>query len=92
LYGTDILKMKPEEERAFVGTYRKLGLLKGDGKLMVLGDQKVSNFYQWNRESNELTPLKENKTFLNEIISNYQTADYLFSNGGLKLNSLGLAD
>jgi phosphoglycerol transferase MdoB-like AlkP superfamily enzyme len=92
LYGTDILKMKPEEERAFVGTYRKLGLLKEDDKVMVLGDQKASNSYQWNRESNELVPLKEDETFLKEIISNYQTADYLFSNGGLKLNSLGLED
>ncbi len=73
LYGTDVLKMKPEEERAFVGTYRKLGLLKGDDKVMVLGDQKVSNYYQWNRESNELVPLKENDAFLKEIISNYQT-------------------
>ncbi|SRX75358.1 LTA synthase family protein [Aequorivita antarctica] len=92
LYGTDVLKMKPEEERAFVGTYRKLGLLKGDDKVMVLGDQEVSNSYQWNRETNELLPLKEDETFLKEIISNYQTADYLFSNGGLKLNSLGLED
>lgn len=90
LYGTDILKMKPEEERAFVGTYRKLGLLKKNDNILVLGDQKVSNFYQWNRETNELLPLKEDETFLKEIISNYQTADYLFSNGGLKLKSLGL--
>ncbi|SRX53941.1 LTA synthase family protein [Aequorivita sp. CIP111184] len=92
LYGTDILKMKPEEERAFVGTYRKLGLLKGNNEVMVLGDQKVSNSYQWNRETNELVPIKENDNFLKEIISNFQTADYLFSNGGLKLNSLGLED
>ena len=92
LYGTDVFKMKPEEERAFVGTYRKLGLLKGDDKVMVLGDQKVSNFYQWNRESNELVPLKEDEAFKKEIISNYQTADYLFSNGGLKLKSLGIED
>ena len=90
LYGTDILNMKPEEERAFVGTYRKLGLLKGDDKVMVLGDQKVSNFYQWNRESNELVPLKEDAVFLKEIISNYQTADYLFKNDGLRLTNLGI--
>ncbi|MCG2420429.1 LTA synthase family protein [Aequorivita sp. F47161] len=90
LFGTDILQMKPEGERAFLGTYRKLGLLKKNDNVMVLSDQKVSNFYQWNRETNELLPLKEDETFLKEIISNYQTADYLFSNGGLKLNSLGL--
>jgi hypothetical protein len=73
-----------------VGTYRKLGLLKADGKVMVLGDQRASNFYEWNRESNELLPLKENEAFLREIISNYQTADYLFRNDGLKLTTLGI--
>ncbi len=90
LYGTNILKMKPEEERAFIGTYRKLGLLKRDDTVIVLGDQKVSNIYKWNSENNELVPLKKNGTFLNEVIAYYETADYLFSNGGLKLKSLGL--
>jgi phosphoglycerol transferase MdoB-like AlkP superfamily enzyme len=89
LYGTNILNMKPEEERAFVGNYRKLGLLKGD-KLMVLGDQKASGYYRWDRKTNDLIPLKEDKEFLKEIISNYQTADYLFRRGGLKLTTLGL--
>ena len=82
--------MKLEEERAFVGTYRKLGLLKKDGSIMVLGDQRVSNFYRWNRESNELIPAQDNEGFLKEIISNYQTADYLFRNEGLKLTTLGI--
>ncbi len=89
LYGMDILKMKPDEERAFVGTYRKLGYMKGD-KVMVLSDQKHSNFYQWNRETNELFPLEEDEAFLKETISKYETADYLFSNSGLKLKTLGL--
>lgn len=90
LFGTNIFNMKPEEERAFVGTYRKLGLLKKDGSIMILGDQKVSNFYRWNRESNELLPMKDNSEFLNDIISNYETADYLFRNEGLKLSTLGI--
>ena len=57
---------------------------------MVLGDQKVSNYYQWNRESNELVPLDGDEAFLREIISSYQTADYLFRNGGLKLSTFGI--
>lgn len=88
-YGTNVLKMQPNQERALVGTYRKLGLLKGD-KVMVLSDQKVSNFYNWNRETNELFPLEEDNAFLKETISKYQTADYLFLNGGFKLKSLGV--
>jgi len=87
LFGRNILNMKPEDERAFIGNYRKLGLLKGD-KLMVLGDQKKSNFYRWERSSNELFHLPIEDNFLKETISYYQVADYLYSNGGLKLKSL----
>jgi len=87
LFGTDILAMKPSEERAFIGNYRKLGLLKGK-KLMVLGDQKKSKFYKWERTTNELTALAVDTIFLKETISYYQVADHLFSNGGLKLKTL----
>lgn len=83
LFGENILQMKPEDERAFIGNYRKLGLLKND-KLMVLGDQKRSNFYQWNRSDNSLEELPIDDDFLNETISYYQVADYLYRNNGLK--------
>ncbi|MGK0293896.1 MAG: hypothetical protein ACI884_000044 [Ulvibacter sp.] len=89
LFGVDILSMKPSEERAFIGNYRKLGLLKGN-KVMVLGDHKKTHFYSWERSTNELTSLPEDEKFLKETISYYQVADYLFSQGGLKLNTLGL--
>ncbi len=88
-YGKNVLETKPEDERVFVGTYRKLGYLKGD-KLMVLGDQKMSNSYIWKSNSNLLVPTAEDEPFLLETISNYQSADYLFTNGGLKLSTLGV--
>ena len=87
LFGKDILAMKPEEERAFIGNYRKLGLLKGN-KLMVLSDQKKTDFYQWESETNILTPIPEEEDFLNETVSYYQASDYLFHNEGLKLKTL----
>ncbi len=89
LFGKDIFSMKPEEERAFIGNYRKLGLLKGN-KLMVLSDQKKSNFYKWEKETNLLLPISEDKEFLKETISYYQASDYLFHHEGLKLKTLGL--
>jgi phosphoglycerol transferase MdoB-like AlkP superfamily enzyme len=89
LFGIDIRSMKPSEERAFIGNYRKLGLLKGD-KVMVLGDQKKSHFYRWERTTNELNPIPEEADFLKETISYYQVADYLFSKSGLQLKTLGL--
>ena len=67
------------EERALVGTYRKLVLMKKE-KVMILSDQKKQAFYTWNKTDNSLKPLPMNKPFLNETISWYQTADYLFTN------------
>lgn len=72
------------EERAFVGTYLKLGLLKKNNKIMVLSNQKKNHYYQWNRKTNGLTPLPIDKKELEETISYYQSADYLFMNNKLK--------
>ncbi len=87
LFGQNILEMKPEDERAFIGNYRKLGYLK-DNKVMVLGDGNTTNFYQWNPADNSLKALPMDNEFLKTAISNYQVADYLYHNGGLQLNSL----
>jgi len=87
LFGRDILSMEPADARAFIGNYRKLGLLKGN-KLMVLGDMKKSNFYEWNKESNELINLPMDESFFTETISYYQVSDHLYNNEGLKIKKL----
>lgn len=84
LFGVDITKMQPEDERAFIGNYRKLGLLKDD-KVMILGDQKKANFYNWKIEDNSLETIPMDNKFLKQTISYYQVADYLYSHNGLKL-------
>ena len=71
------------EERALVGTYRKLVLMKKE-KVMILSDQKKQAFYSWNKKDNSLKKLPMDKNFLDETISWYQTADYLFTNKLLK--------
>ncbi len=84
LFGKDITKMKPKDERALIANHRKLGLLKGD-KLLILDNYKGHTFYQWNSDNNELTIKNTDSLFLNETISYYQTAFDLFKNDGLKL-------
>tara|TARA_R110000868_G_scaffold9349_8_gene46812 strand:- start:8809 stop:10785 length:1977 start_codon:yes stop_codon:yes gene_type:complete len=84
LFGVDITKMKAQDERAFIGNYRKLGLLKGQ-KIMILGDQKKANFYAWKRDDNSLESIPMDNDFLKQTISYYQVADYLYSHEGLKL-------
>lgn len=71
------------EERALVGTYRKLVLMKKN-KVMILSDQKKQAFYNWNKADNSLKRIPMDKSFLEETISWYQTADYLFTNKLLK--------
>lgn len=71
------------EERSFSGTYRKLVLMKGT-KTMILSDQRKQNFYDWNPKDNSLKPLPMDSSVLQEAISWYQTADYLFTNRKLK--------
>ncbi len=84
LFGKNILKMEAKDERAFIGNYRKLGLLKGD-KLTILSDQKQSDFYIWDKKDNSLKGMPTNTALLEETISFYQVADYLYRNNGLKI-------
>lgn len=81
-YGKDVLQ--PDfNERALMGTYRKLTLLKKN-KVMILSDQKKQNFYTYSIADNSLKTQKMDDSFLHEAISWYQTADYLFSHKLLK--------
>ncbi|CAA9197755.1 LTA synthase family protein [Flavobacterium sp. NPDC079362] len=81
-FGQDILQ-NSFEERAFLGTYRKLALMK-ENKVMILSDQKKQSFYKWDKTDNSLLEIPIDKTFLQETISWYQTADYFFTNKLLK--------
>ena len=81
-FGKDVLN--PHfEQRALLGTYRKLVLMKKE-KVMILSDQKKQAFYTWNKKDNSLKSIPMDKSFLDETISWYQTADFLFTNRLLK--------
>ena len=79
-YGKDINTIETKDQRAFIGNYRKLGLLKTD-KLSILGDQKKSIYYTYDKETNSLNPEHETRNAMEEIIAYYQTNDYRYQNG-----------
>lgn len=81
-YGQDILRMRPEEERAFVSTYQKLGYLKG-GKLLLLDVQQRADCYQV-APGQELKPLPMDEQMRQEAIGYYQSAYEQFKRGLLK--------
>jgi phosphoglycerol transferase MdoB-like AlkP superfamily enzyme len=81
-FGKSVLD-KQFEERSLMGTYRKLVLMKKE-KVMILSDQKKQAFYTWDKKDNSLKSIPIEKSFLDETISWYQTADYLFTKKLLK--------
>lgn len=76
-FGKDILKMQPGQERTFIGTYQKLGYVKND-RLAILDIKKDSAVYQFNRDTGEAKKLPADLNMLDEAISYYQGANYLF--------------
>lgn len=83
LFGKDIFLMNPEEERALIGNYRTLGLLKAN-HFTEINDRKKVIYYNWNAQTKELSVAKENQMLKNLTISYYQTPSYLFSQGKMK--------
>ena len=84
-FGKNIFSMKPEEERALIGNYRTLGLLKNN-IFTQINDRKNAKQLLYNPKNKTIS--KELK-FKNEIlkrvtISYYQTASERFKNGKMK--------
>jgi phosphoglycerol transferase MdoB-like AlkP superfamily enzyme len=79
-FGKDILRMRPEEERALIATYESLGYLKGD-RLVVLKPVRRFAQYRYDRRRGRTEPAAApDEALLHEAISYYQTAGYLMEN------------
>jgi phosphoglycerol transferase MdoB-like AlkP superfamily enzyme len=86
LYGKEINKMKPSDERALIGNYRTLGLLKNN-VLTEINDKKQIIQFHWDSQSKTMTEQNSNHddTLKNLTIAYYQTASERFSNGKMKV-------
>ena len=78
-FGKDILKMEPDQERAFIGTYEKLGYMKKD-RLVVLDIKKEASLYQFDRKTGDAKKIIPDQNLIDETISYYQGADYVNQN------------
>ncbi len=76
-YGKDILTMRPDEERAFIGTYQSLGYIKNDTLTILLPKKEVSQ-YTFDRYTSEVTPLTPDTKVVDEAVAYYQSAYYLY--------------
>ncbi len=89
-FGTDVLKNeKYLDQHAFVGTYSDVGYFK-DNKLYVLKPKKELEVFDVKLEkygwqgSKEILVEDFNQKLVDEAISYYQGASYLFNNGKLR--------
>jgi phosphoglycerol transferase MdoB-like AlkP superfamily enzyme len=78
-FGKDILKMHPEEERAFIASYQKLGLMNRK-KLAVLKPVRKRNVYTYEQATGDLTEIADD-ALAQDGIAYYQTASYIFAHG-----------
>jgi len=84
LYGKDINQTKPGEERAFIGNYRTLGVLKGN-IFTQIDDRKRVKQFTVKEDDKSLNEIKsKNQQLVSETISYYQTASERFKNGKMK--------
>ncbi len=86
LFGKDINQMKLGDERAFIGNYRTLGMVKENLFTQIDDRKRVRQFIVNNLDKSLSATKVQNKELLLETISYYQTASERFKNGKMKTN------
>lgn len=84
LYGKDINQTKIGNERAFIGNYRTLGMLKGNIFTQIDDRKKVKQFTVKDSDKSLKEIKSKNSQLVSETISYYQTASERFKNGKMK--------
>jgi phosphoglycerol transferase MdoB-like AlkP superfamily enzyme len=77
-FGKDIRQMKPDEGRALIGNYQKLGLFK-DNKLVYLSPQQQINVVNDPLVKPEQQSVENNRQLVQEDMAYYQAADYIWT-------------
>ncbi len=76
-FGKDILKMTPNEERAFIANYQKLGFIKNN-KIIILSPQQKVSFYSFDRKTGVMVNIPADTNLRKEAISYYQSSNYVY--------------
>lgn len=84
LYGRDIHQINAAEDRAFIGNYRTLGMLKGDLFTQIDDRKRTKQFTVAGPEQSLSESDIRHKNLEEETISYYQTASERFSSGKMK--------
>lgn len=85
-FGTDVFKLSPGQERAFISTYQSLGYIR-KGKLIILKPNKKAEAFIPNFKTGDSRPVKPDPVLVKEAVSYYQVASYLYKNNLYKFTS-----
>ncbi len=77
-FGKDILEMKPDDGRALIGNYQKLGLFKNN-KLAYLAPQQQLFVVNDPYNTAQQLATKDHQVLLQETMAYYQSADYIWA-------------
>jgi phosphoglycerol transferase MdoB-like AlkP superfamily enzyme len=78
-FGKDILKMRPEDERAFIANYQKLGYIRND-RLTILSPQQKATSYKIDRMTGTSKSETVDEEALNDAVTYYQSASFIQKN------------
>lgn len=82
-FGNDILTKS--YNNAFISTFQKLGYIENN-KLVILSPGKIVKTYNL-LANDDIVETKPDETLINRAISYYQTSDYMFKKGLLKIEA-----
>ncbi|MBR1728160.1 MAG: sulfatase-like hydrolase/transferase [Selenomonadaceae bacterium] len=83
--GHDINKISADDERIFISTYQMLGYVKNDILTILTPDKKAAAYHIDDWTNATYSAVEIDPQLLNEAITYYQGASYLFKNGKLKV-------
>ena len=82
-FGYDIYQLAPGKERAFISTYQDMGYIR-NGKLVILSPQRKVKTFTPDFMTGANAPAMVPDSLINEAISWYQGASYLYRSGWYK--------
>ena len=82
-FGYDMYRLAPGKERAFISTYQNMGYIR-DGKLVILSPRQMVKTYTPDFITGVNIPVMGSDSLINEAISWYQGASYLYKTGWYK--------
>ena len=80
----DVFQRRPEQARAFLGTYQLLGYLRGDRLVQLSPHRKVDTVKPSFVLDQDQPPVAEDPRATLEAISFYETAAYRYTHGFMR--------